>query len=149
MKSLAQLVLMEDLMQTTLQQPKPRPPKRRSASFSRTFLISPIRILLFSLSTPLFRLARLLDQTAKHDPGQDSNSHLRRSEADPIPRKPTRSMPEMCDNNWFLMSLKPGASVVMPDAESIAPSGSLNYLSKGLSFREASSFRESSFRESC
>jgi hypothetical protein len=127
MKSLAhvcQLVLTEDPRQTTLQQPKPRPPKRRFASFLKDFVDSNY---LDRPSLNTFISDWLASIGLDREKRSQSDSHLRHSEANLIPRKLTGSAPEMGSirsNNQFLIP-PPNTSVVMPDAGSTVPVGTM------------------------
>jgi hypothetical protein len=112
---------MEDPMQTTLQQPKPRHPKRGLASFLIDFVdpVYPDQSLYAFISDWLESVGSDCEKRCRSD------SHIRRSSADLISRRLTRSAPEMSyarNADEFLVPPKPVSSPAIADT-SVVPSG--------------------------
>lgn len=110
--------LMEELVQATLQQPKPTPPKRSYASFLEDF-VDPI-----SSNPQLGPANDLVSGWLETDFGSNrkthsqSDSYLHRSDHDPVSRKLTRSTPDMSykrDTDGFTVPPTPPLTRSFPD----------------------------------
>lgn len=86
--------LMRELVQTTLRQPKPNPPRHPYASFLKDF-VDPVHQVTRPTSVHSFVSEWLESIGSEREECCRSDSHLHRSDDDPISRRLTRSTPEV------------------------------------------------------
>lgn len=116
--------LIVELEQTTLQQPKPEPPKRSYASFLKDF-VDPVHSN-YPESVHTFVSEWLESVGSEREKSCRSDSHLHHS-GDPVSRRLTRSAPEMGskrDADGFAVPPTPAStrSGSYPDTGSVTPS---------------------------